>query len=645
MKTEPRSPWVIGLLCILATLALGSSGHLTVAPLIIAALIGANLVFGRPTMPRPRSLLAFVMLIPFGLWYRSYGSAEESNSYVPVTFLYMVGLYMMALAAHHVLSIRHGGSRDYALACAVMGMGMAGTAARNVWYLPLLAMFIPLLLWHLREELFMRHWSDWRRAPLGRLGLALGILATMVLSVQFYVVDQIPRLNEWAVQQLLRGGSRGSVGFDRKTDLNTISGIWGAANDPTEQEIMVRVFAEHKPDPYLRGAVYDRYYDGAWRIIDERQPLFPSGTYLGRRIFNTLSADSEDYEATVYPDRQFSDTFFLPLGVHKVASFADRARYGSAYTIRPTRGSSTGGYCYFGQTAMMPGPTDADLHLPSNIEDDLVKIAHQIMHTDRSPAQNAADLAAYFKQNFTYQRGMKRTNLDKDPVLEFLEDEHKGHCEYFATASTLLLRAMGIPARYVTGFVADEEGLEGIWLARRKDAHAWVEAYLGPQAGWTVVETTPPSARPATKPLDTSARLSEWVGVEWDRIMQLMLHGGFKALMLAIWDWLVALPQRVPIWAWLMMIAAGVAWVFREDLRTAMGRGRGAPIPPHVVRLRAQLAQAERKLARHGVIRPPGMTVGRYLQMVRAHEPLPDALRREAMALLDEYQRERFRAH
>jgi transglutaminase-like putative cysteine protease len=81
-----------------------------------------------------------------------------------------------------------------------------------------------------------------------------------------------------------------------------------------------------------------------------------------------------------------------------------------------------------------------------------------------------------------------------DPVEDFLFDRPEGHCEFFASAAVLMLRAAGIPARYVTGFRGGEWNPIGGYVAVRDDrAHAWAEAFV-PGQGWVRVDATPPAA-------------------------------------------------------------------------------------------------------------------------------------------------------
>ena len=101
---------------------------------------------------------------------------------------------------------------------------------------------------------------------------------------------------------------------------------------------------------------------------------------------------------------------------------------------------------------------------------------------------------SYLANNFGY-------SLTSDPAANsgnrsalraFLEDKLEAHCEYFATASVLLLRAQGIPCRLSVGYLTFEmnEG-EDYFVAHNRNAHAWAEAYDAVSRQWVIVESTP----------------------------------------------------------------------------------------------------------------------------------------------------------
>ena len=129
----------------------------------------------------------------------------------------------------------------------------------------------------------------------------------------------------------------------------------------------------------------------------------------------------------------------------------------------------------------------------------------------------ASDLALYFKNNFDYTMSPGVTPSGEDVVTYFLNVQQRGFCAHFASSSALLLRCLGIPTRYVEGYVIsyedvmDSDGVEGDvseWQISDKtyenagivevdvtdaSAHAWIEIYLDGY-GWIPYEMTPPSA-------------------------------------------------------------------------------------------------------------------------------------------------------
>ena len=93
---------------------------------------------------------------------------------------------------------------------------------------------------------------------------------------------------------------------------------------------------------------------------------------------------------------------------------------------------------------------------------------------------------------------------ESDFALWFLEKSETGYCVHFATATTVLLRAAGIPARYVEGYLFYAEANQTLDV-RDTNAHAWVEYYV-PNVGWVVLETTPEAGLPevpTTEPPET----------------------------------------------------------------------------------------------------------------------------------------------
>ena len=90
------------------------------------------------------------------------------------------------------------------------------------------------------------------------------------------------------------------------------------------------------------------------------------------------------------------------------------------------------------------------------------------------------------KNNYTYSREIEV--IDDDAIMNFLYHTHSGYCVHFAGSATLLLRASGIPARYVGGYHIREWNKDEA-IIRASDAHAWVEVYSA-DVGWVPYEVT-----------------------------------------------------------------------------------------------------------------------------------------------------------
>jgi hypothetical protein len=93
-----------------------------------------------------------------------------------------------------------------------------------------------------------------------------------------------------------------------------------------------------------------------------------------------------------------------------------------------------------------------------------------------------------FFHPFKYTLDLKAAPQGRHSLEHFLFHQQEGHCEYFATLTTLLLRQMGYLSRYCQGYVITEQ--DGPWaIARGRDAHAWAEVWDGED--WLKAETTP----------------------------------------------------------------------------------------------------------------------------------------------------------
>lgn len=98
----------------------------------------------------------------------------------------------------------------------------------------------------------------------------------------------------------------------------------------------------------------------------------------------------------------------------------------------------------------------------------------------------ASSVADHLRENYVYSLNARINQ--RDPVMSFLNDTKSGHCALYASSMTMIMRSLGFPARYCTGFVAKSTGSEGEVL-HSKNLHAWCEVYFN-ELGWVTFDPT-----------------------------------------------------------------------------------------------------------------------------------------------------------
>lgn len=271
--------------------------------------------------------------------------------------------------------------------------------------------------------------------------------------------------------------------------------------------IALRLFAPPREEQrlhLLHIASFNEYSHGIWlarEVQPATQPSAPAARTAaivlrvgtGRTLL-PLPADTVDIVGLPVPARRTG------LGAAITQAPSGWLRYEVSY------GEQASGYA-------PPGP--ADLSLPPDERGTLQRVAAQL---GLAPGNAVATLARYF-QGFEYSTWRDSGVAPGITALEdFLLKSRSGHCEYFAAATTLLLRAAGIPARYATGFAAVEYStLEGAWLVRARHAHAWARAWIGGR--WVDVDLTPAAWVEADASLapawEQALDLARWAAFRW----------------------------------------------------------------------------------------------------------------------------------
>jgi transglutaminase-like putative cysteine protease len=197
--------------------------------------------------------------------------------------------------------------------------------------------------------------------------------------------------------------------------------------------------------------------------------------WSGEVAFQTLSTDGPPSDV---PGEQRMLT-----GAHYTAYSRDPFAMTAAVTGRPL--------------AQIPREIIAPyLTLSPTLSPRVITLAREITLGRPTAAAKVVAIIDWLERTHEYSGDLGRRAGSSDPVENFLFEQKTGHCEYFASAAAMLLRAVGVPTRYVNGFLGGEWNAVGQYVTVRQNrAHAWVEAYLG-ELGWMRVDATPPVRAP-----------------------------------------------------------------------------------------------------------------------------------------------------
>ena len=332
-------------------------------------------------------------------------------------------------------------------------------------------------------------WALIARAPRKALlpGLALA-LAGMALGFAVHVGLSTLQGNveEWSTALLEDYFAAKPDVFKERTRIGDLGRV--KLND----RILMRVVPSGARPPMLllREAAFDRYSNGEWQTA--------------RRVFKPVERDGERWKLregaggnVVAVRRSLSGgEGLLPLPAG--SRWVDRLPAATLESL-PTGAVRAQGAPHFVSMAITydeglelePPSVALDLAVPDLITPLLDRVLASGQLVKATPDETLAAIEGFFSDKFSYSLDLSgSTHGTARTMGDFLERDHRGHCEYFATATTLLLRRAGIAARYTVGYSAQEYStLEHAFLVRSRHAHAWTSAYLGGR--WVAVDTTP----------------------------------------------------------------------------------------------------------------------------------------------------------
>ena len=129
------------------------------------------------------------------------------------------------------------------------------------------------------------------------------------------------------------------------------------------------------------------------------------------------------------------------------------------------------------------------MNLPDELPERVRDLAVRLTIDQPTPYDQVMAIQNYLRQ-FPYSLKVPGAPTDRDVADYFLFDLQKGYCDYFATTMAVMVRAIGIPTRLVTGFSSGTYDYNAHrFVVVQANAHSWVEVYF-PGLGWVEFEPT-----------------------------------------------------------------------------------------------------------------------------------------------------------
>jgi len=490
-------------------------------------------------------------------------------------------------------------------------LSAAAANARTPWFYVGLCLLAGWTLWSVRSTRF---------SPLVWAGcLAVAALAGYGGHVGLHAAQRFveSRALEW-VTELLR---RDTDPFRATTAIGSIGSL------KLSDRIVIRIepTEDGAPPALLREATYNIYNPPTWLAFDAGfTPVLPEGNGtvwpLGpgrpRHDVVTLSAYL----------RRGRGVLALPPGafeLDRLTAVAVSRNPLGAVKVDEGLGLATFRARFASAVDLDQPPTALDLRVPVLDAAVLARVAEELGLARRSPAAIRDAVARHFRERFRYATFLRERAPGATALADFLLRTRAGHCEYFATATVLLMRAAGVPARYATGYSVQEwSRLESRWVIRARHAHSWALVHVN--GAWQDLDTTP-----ATWAEEEASLLASF----WQPLSDASSWAGF---LFSRWRWGERGDGLTRYAGWLLIpLVLVLAWrlYFRQQ-RTRLADA--APAAPARVWTGAdsELYAIEARLQQMGLGRPPSEPVSHWIDRIEsaavpavATEPLRDIAR------------------
>jgi transglutaminase-like putative cysteine protease len=264
-------------------------------------------------------------------------------------------------------------------------------------------------------------------------------------------------------------------------------------------------------------------------------------------------------------------------------------------------------------------PTVQDKMVPDAESNVMAQVAANLKLSKMTERQKIRAVERFFADpanHFTYTLNLS-SHRNMNPLAYFLTKSRCGHCEYFATATVLLLREAGISARYATGYAVKESERHGdTYLVRARDAHSWVLVYDSHTGLWEQIDTTPGYRDKG------EAAEPTW----WEPISDALSNLYFQ---FSKWRWSKTSYAHYSIWLLIPMILYLIGRIiFSQSRRRGASRlGEGSD-PTSWPGLDSELYMINQKLEEAQLSRLPNEPLLSWQQRLELAFPNSDRLRR-----------------
>lgn len=253
---------------------------------------------------------------------------------------------------------------------------------------------------------------------------------------------------------------------------------------------------------YLRRGVYPLTYDGtSWQTgsVGSRSELsvFPGADQSFALPAPASGAPAQGLGApkqAKISGEISSDRLALPLPIGATDLFGLPASRLNVNAMNAVSAVGATGFASFGvlfnpQRDALPPAEAADFKVPEELLPAIDAFIEQA-GLRGLPAKEAAErLKTRFANGWSYTLRLSRPDGQPRSIPDFLLSDRQGHCEYFASAGTLIMRRLGFPARYASGFLVHEfDASEQAYWIRTRDSHAWLHYWDGER--WALLDPT-----------------------------------------------------------------------------------------------------------------------------------------------------------